>query len=169
MADSPLHVSHRIRSSRPPWLHGEQYIKAKLCKEHWSLIFQKVDRASSEALQSDDFTSVTFDDCVERLTRRCGISFSANAREVLRKLRSQRNIYQHLRVEAQPKAKLRFAAQCLDLVLDQLDTWSEPDDFDENALEARNALRSRLSNFHELSHLRLNRLGKQLESLRNLG
>jgi Abortive infection C-terminus len=29
MADSPFHVSHRIRSSRPPWLHGEQYTRAQ--------------------------------------------------------------------------------------------------------------------------------------------
>lgn len=147
----------------------ELIFKARLCKEHWSLIFQKLDKASSEALQSGDFCSVTFDDCVERFTRICGISFSASAREVLCKLRSQRNIYQHLRFEAQPEAKLLFAAQCLDLVLDQLDTWFEPDDFDENAQEARNALRSRLSNFHELSHVRLSRLSNQVESLRNSG
>jgi hypothetical protein len=106
----------------------ELIFKARLCKAHWSLIFQKLDKVSREALQAGDFCSVTFDDCVERLTRICGISFSASVREVLRKRRSQRNIYQHLRFETPPQAKLLFAAQCLDLVLDHLETWFDPDD-----------------------------------------
>ncbi len=147
----------------------ELLFKARLCKEHWSLIFQKLETASIRTLQSGDFCSVNFDSSVERLTRICSISFPAKTREVLSRLRSQRNIYQHLRVETYPEASLPLAAQCLDLVLDLLETWFEPADFDENALEARSALRSRLSDFHQLRDVRLTRLSDQLKALRNTG
>lgn len=143
----------------------ELILKARLCKEHWSLIFQNPDKASMACLRSGEFCSATFDTCVVRLERISGFAFSSSSREVLRELRARRNCYQHLRVLPDPRAATPLAGKVLDFLLGFLDRCFDSQDFTSSAHEALQELRPRLSEFHELREIRLAQLRSQLQSL----
>jgi hypothetical protein len=147
----------------------ELILKARLCKEHWSLIFQNPDKASADCLRSGEFCSVTFDTCVIRLERICGVTFSTSAREVLRDLRARRNCYQHLRIAPDPRAATPLAGKVLHFLLGFLDTSLESDDFTSPSHEALRELRPRLGEFHDLRETRLAQLKVQIQSLLQAG
>ncbi|MGH7927193.1 MAG: hypothetical protein ACREQV_05315 [Candidatus Binatia bacterium] len=46
----------------------EVLLKARLIRDHWSLVFEKPSAASSAARASGDFKSVTLEDTLSRLT-----------------------------------------------------------------------------------------------------
>lgn len=147
----------------------ELVFKARLCKKDWSLIFQNREKATLETLRSGDFCSATFDACVERLNRECGIPFGTQTRDSLRALRARRNCYQHLRLTPEPEAVAPLAARCLDLILDLLESLFDESDFDDNGKEALDAIRTRLSDFSSLRQQRLARLAGKLKDLLDAG
>ena len=144
----------------------ELVLKARLCKEHWSLIFQSIEKASLEALNTGGFSSVNFDTCIKRLEKIASVSLSRDSLIVFDKLRTQRNLYEHFRLMQDMYAIVPLAAQCLDTILDMMATWFDPSDFDIDTSRIREALRPRLSEFVELRQHRLQRLSEQLERLR---
>jgi len=148
----------------------ELILKARLCKEHWSLIFQSPDKASPEALRSGNFTTVNFDTCIKRLKGIANISIPQNISNTLYELRAQRNIYQHFRIAITPTAleAIPLTARCLDAVLDIIDTWFETGDFYESSKEAIEILRPRLSSLDRFREHRLMRLKSRLANIKTL-
>jgi hypothetical protein len=65
-------------------------LEARLCKKDWFLIFQNLDKASADFLNSGEFCSVTLDTCVGRLERNGGVALRAPERKVRRELRARR-------------------------------------------------------------------------------
>ncbi|MDC0994002.1 hypothetical protein OAR16_00150 [bacterium] len=143
----------------------ELIFKARLCKEHWSLIFQNPDKASVDCLHSGAFCSVSFDTCVVRLDRICGVSFRDQDRTLLEKMRKRRNCYQHYYVLSNSITKEYFVEEVLDFVLDFLERNFEENDFTVLANEALSDLRPLLTQFHRLKETRLKKLNSQLRSL----
>ena len=45
----------------------ELFLKARLFKEHWSLIVSKIEKVTIQGFQNGDFQSVTIDECLQRL------------------------------------------------------------------------------------------------------
>ena len=52
----------------------ELLIKFRLLEEHWAFIFEDVNKANKESLDSGNFKSVNFNVGIERLVNLCGIS-----------------------------------------------------------------------------------------------
>lgn len=52
----------------------ELLIKFRLLEEHWAFIFEDVNKANKESLDSGNFKSVSFNVGIERLVNLCGIS-----------------------------------------------------------------------------------------------
>jgi hypothetical protein len=69
----------------------EIVLKARLLKEHWSLIFANVDKASNAALSSGDFKSADFETVVTRLEQISSVKLSNRALADLDNLRKLRN------------------------------------------------------------------------------
>lgn len=77
----------------------ELLLKARLAKEHWSLIFTDANDASKNALGSGIFQSTTFKSTCKRLENIANIKISTEHREQLQQLQNTRNILQHLHAE----------------------------------------------------------------------
>jgi hypothetical protein len=45
----------------------ELFLKARLLREHWSLVVSKIEKASLQAFRNGEFVSVTMDECLQRL------------------------------------------------------------------------------------------------------
>jgi len=88
-----------IRSLKYSLLHAvasiELALKARLFKEHWSLIFTDVDKADMSALKSGDFKSADSQTVIERLRKIANVQISKGDLEDLNELRKVRNFIQH--------------------------------------------------------------------------
>ncbi|MCM3259096.1 hypothetical protein M3664_14920 [Paenibacillus lautus] len=70
-------------------------LKEILFREHWSLIFQKIETAKKEKLESGDFVSVNHDTLIQRLQDICGIKFEKQLLDDINWLRKERNKIEH--------------------------------------------------------------------------
>lgn len=88
-----------LRSLKYALLHSvasvELALKARLFKEHWSLIFADVDKADESALSGGDFRSADFQTVIDRLKRIATVQISKPDLEDLSELRKLRNCIQH--------------------------------------------------------------------------
>jgi len=90
-----LEATSSERDLRYALLHlaagAELLMKSWLLKEHWSLVFEKLDEAATNRLISGKFKTATPDQCIDRLERVVRINISERARGELERLRGLRN------------------------------------------------------------------------------
>src|SRR5262245_42592734 len=88
------------RSARLAVLHlaigVELLLKARLLKEHWSLVFEDVRKATPAALMNGDLKSVAPEDCLERLSSIADVRVNKHHTDALKELRKTRNALVHL-------------------------------------------------------------------------
>lgn len=73
----------------------ELAVKARLSLEHWSLVFEQLDKASLDRLYSGEFRSVGIEDAVERMENLARVQISDAAKRELGSLRNMRNRIAH--------------------------------------------------------------------------
>jgi hypothetical protein len=73
----------------------EIFLKARLLKEHWSLILADPKTANRSELSSGDFQSVSLDDAISRLRRTVGVKINQGAEARFDRLRKHRNKLVH--------------------------------------------------------------------------
>jgi endogenous inhibitor of DNA gyrase (YacG/DUF329 family) len=73
----------------------ELFLKARLLREHWSLVVSKVEKASLQAFRSGDFNSVTIDECLQRLGGIADVTLLTHEQECFRTIRDHRNKLVH--------------------------------------------------------------------------
>ena len=144
----------------------ELILKARLCKEHWSLIFQNPDKATLAGLRSGEFVSVNFEKSLSRLRRDCGVELSRDTRDVLSELRNRRNLYQHFRTDVDRPVITSVAARVLATLVDHLEEWFDESDFTAQASDVLSALRARLVDFHGLREARLALIEEDIETIK---
>lgn len=77
----------------------ELILKARLLKEHWSLVFSKLKAAEPEKLESGEFRSVSFSQARLRLKKIVGEELTSSERETFSQLRDHRNQLVHFATE----------------------------------------------------------------------
>lgn len=102
----------------------ELLLKQRLTQEHWSLIFNDVNKASLTAYESANFTSVASADCITRLRSICGVDISSVHQKSLMGLRRLRNKVEHFGFQVSREEGLSIATKtwsfALDFIEDQL-------------------------------------------------
>jgi hypothetical protein len=97
----------------------ELILKARLIKEHWSLIVKRPEEAALSQFQNGDFMSVSVDEALKRLANIGGDTFSQDETRCFKRLRDHRNKVVHFCHDAysrKPDAKLLeevAAEQCM--------------------------------------------------------
>jgi len=80
--DFILYAAEHVKQDSPrSWKYAllhlisgiELLLKSRLELEHWSLLFQEVDKANESSFDSGDFRSVDFDSLIQRLSGISGI------------------------------------------------------------------------------------------------
>ena len=80
----------------------ELLVKARIAREHWSLIFADVDRANHDKLTTGDFISVALPTALTRLEQIVGVSIDQSSRKHLDSLRQLRNRLTHFTATLDP-------------------------------------------------------------------
>lgn len=73
----------------------ELFLKARLVREHWSLVVSRPDKASQTAFQNGSFQSVGLDDAIDRLRNVAGEALARHEEACFRELRDHRNKLVH--------------------------------------------------------------------------
>ncbi len=76
----------------------ELLLKSILEREHWSLLFDDINKATKSALASGDFRSVEFGTAIKRVGNVVGLSLPRNDTDTLRLVRDLRNRLTHFTV-----------------------------------------------------------------------
>lgn len=99
----------------------ELLLKARLEKEHWSLLFQDARQLSKDKRDEGDFKSVDFDTAIERLENVAGVQIEDDDKKHLTKLQKVRNRVRHfvidmevMEVRAKLACALHFAVKFLE-------------------------------------------------------
>ncbi len=98
-AAEAVHRDEGPRSLKEAVLHlangVELLVKARIAREHWSLIFSNIDQASYDKLSKADFTSVDFPKALSRLEQIVGVPIDKSIRSRVEDLRQLRNRLTH--------------------------------------------------------------------------
>ncbi len=110
----------------------EMLLKARLMKEHWSLIVSKPDQANLAKFMAGDFSSVTLEDARARIRDVAGEDIGDDAYASFRALANHRNKMVHFfhnGLESDDKAKAQIVAEhsrCHRLSAAVQAQWSAP-------------------------------------------
>jgi len=129
----------------------EMLLKARLMKEHWSLIVSKPEQASLTKFQGGDFTSVTLEESRQRLRDVAGEDIGDDAYGSFRALANHRNKmihFFHADLDGDAKAKERIVAeQCRSwfYLHGLLRRWRQFNDFGSEVSRADRAMKKHRS------------------------
>ncbi|MGW4905043.1 hypothetical protein [Streptomyces sp. NPDC004270] len=146
----------------------EVLLKARLQREHWSLVFKDPGRATRE-----DFDGAAFESCgtvatVERLRDIVGIVFDKKETDGLKALAKDRNALQHYGLTHSAPAVEARAGQVLDFLMRFLEREFLPlleGQERETALEEMASVAAGVKNISSYVRQRLNRLRGELHGL----
>ena len=122
----------------------EILLKVRLAREHWSLVFRDVSKASKPARKTGDFRSVEFDSAIDRLSSICDVQFSKEHRQALRAVSNDRNALMHIGYMSHPSSVRPIAAKALNFMIsfiaDELEPYGIPEDASAFVERLRNGL-----------------------------
>ncbi|MDK2978301.1 MAG: hypothetical protein PWP52_1015 [Bacteroidales bacterium] len=110
----------------------ELVLKERLTREHWSLIFEKTDKANKQSLDSGDFVSTNFNGIKERLNNIINIKFDF---EDLNNLRIERNKIQHYRFTVNKKKNSQLIIKAVFSIISFIANYLEPSKFSKKEKE----------------------------------
>ncbi|WP_109001264.1 hypothetical protein [Streptomyces rishiriensis] len=146
----------------------EVLLKARLVREHWSLVFDSPSEATDRAFRSGDFKSCTINEAVTRLRNIAGVHITNKELDALKDLGRDRNALQHYGLTHNARALEARAGRVLDFLVRFLDDALLPD-FDQ---EERNSIgadmvqvRNGLDGVHTFITQRRRRLRGELKGL----
>jgi len=144
----------------------ELVLKERLRQEHWSLVFEDVDKANDTDYKSGNFRSVSFDTCVQRLKSICGIAFFESDRQrkkFLSDLRDKRHRLEHFGILDSIEALTSSSAKALSVLLTFINEELPPDDFSRIEFDMLGNIKSILSDFDALNAGRMKDLQSEIE------
>lgn len=100
----------------------ELLLKQRLSDEHWSLVFDNVNKASITKYDSIDFSSVRLSDCIQRLCFVCGVNIEERHKKSISRLRGLRNKVEHFSFEVSREEGLAVASKVFSFALDFVET-----------------------------------------------
>ena len=140
-------------------------LKEKLKQEHWSLIFENVNKANSKDLQSGDFISVYFETILNRIEHVCGIIFPENEIQSLRTLRYKRNKIEHFHFQDNKGAIVSITSKVLSVIISFIKYNISEDTISQNSLISLNTIRQKLPEFENFVKLRMSQIKSDIENV----
>lgn len=138
-------------------------LKYRLSKEHWSLLFEKIDQANMNIFESGKFTSVNSNTCIDRLKGICSVDIDEENIMKLKMLRERRNRLEHFGIVESESALKSSTAAVLGFLLDFIDQHVNIEELESNERELLDNIRSSSSDFRAFVEKRMKSIKKDLE------
>ena len=108
LKDAVLHLANGI----------ELLLKSRLAREHWSLIFSEVNRASYKELAKADFASVDYPTAVKRLKQIVRVEIDKSVGSHIENLRKLRNRLTHFTATLEPAQAKSLVAKSMNFCVE---------------------------------------------------
>jgi hypothetical protein len=126
--DTPRMLKHAVATLADGL---ELLLKSRLEIDDWKLLFADEGEASQEKYEQGSFKSVTVDEAVKRLKKRCSVNLPARHKKLLGRLRDMRNRIRHFTVTTTRAAALSLIVRsysfAIDFVADQIEPHRHAD------------------------------------------
>lgn len=96
----------------------ELVFKNILLEEHWTYVFQDMNKANQKDFASGNLRSVDSETLVDRLENFCDINFCDNDKKNLKRLREYRNKTEHFAVEYNVFAMENIIHKCISIIIE---------------------------------------------------
>ena len=106
-------------------------LKARLCREHWSLLVSNVDKTTLKKFKNGDFYGVGFEQCQERLLKILHLKKLKDDKDILKNLRETRNKIEHFIYDPKPPTAKSLLYKCLSFAIDFIDEHIKASNLDE--------------------------------------
>lgn len=98
----------------------ELVFKSRLNIEHWTYIFEDMNKASKKSYKDGSLKTVDSNTAIDRLEKMCGYSFDEKQKAHLKKLRDTRNRFEHGFINNNPKAVESIINKAVEVIVDFL-------------------------------------------------
>jgi len=142
----------------------ELVLKERLRREHWSLIFEKTDKANKLSLDKGDFVSVNFNGIKERLINIINITFDF---EDINKLRIERNKIQHYKFTLNKMENSQLIIKAVFSIISFITNFLEPSKFNKKEKELYIKILSLITSLYSRDPLILNEVSEIYEKQYN--
>ncbi len=142
----------------------ELVLKERLKLEHWSLVFEKIEKANWQSYELGEFVSVNIDTCIERLSGICQITFTPKEKEALTHLRKMRNKLEHFSIVDSVVAIRSATVKVLSIVLDFVSLHLPDEKFSQAETEMFTLIKAKLVELEEFVSHRMETLKPILEA-----
>jgi len=147
----------------------ELILKEILRKEHWSFIFEDINKANNKALESGDFMSVSFETIIKRLENIAGVEIPKESMSLIRDIRSRRNKIEHFILEENKEAVKSVVSKVLHSVFEIIDEYIDFDSSSPKAREIFEELKAKSLKFKEYTDVRCENIAPKIECLKKDG
>lgn len=144
----------------------ELVLKYRLSKEHWSLLFQDIDKSSLDSFKSGDFKSVDFESCISRLKKICSLEIQEEECKNLKFLKKKRNKFEHFGITDSEIALKSYSTKVLSFIIDFIDKNIPKEDINDSEYEILDEIRQNLAKFNEFVKHRLDEIQPIINSLK---
>jgi len=142
----------------------ELLLKDRLRREHWSLVFEDIDKADLDAYSSGDFVGVNLKTSIQRLIKLCDVDISSDEQRSLFNLRKSRNRLEHFATVDSLTALKASSAGVLSFTLDFISTELDVDELEENETNLLERIRKLLPDFEIFVKRRMKEINDILTS-----
>lgn len=98
----------------------ELVFKSRLNIEHWTYIFEDMNKASKRSYEDGSLKTVDSNTAIDRLEKLCGYLFDEKQKDHLRKLREARNRFEHAFINNNPRAIENIINKAVEVIVDFL-------------------------------------------------
>jgi len=145
----------------------ELILKEILKTEHWSLIFENVNKANYMHLRTGEFESASYETIISRLENIADISISGSAQKYIRELRKKRNRIEHFafkEIDVAIKSTVsKVLSHIIEIIKDNLDIKQ----YSARSQDLYKNILKKSAKFNEFTTLTKAKLAKDLEILKD--
>lgn len=153
---SVLHISAGI----------ELILKEILKIEHWSLIFENVNKANLTKLGTGDFESASYETVIHRLENIANINISENAKKYIRQLRNRRNRIEHFEFKEIDAAIKSIVSNVLSHIIEIIAENIIIKEYSKRSQTLYKDILKKSAKFNEFTTLTNDKLAKDLDVLK---
>jgi hypothetical protein len=140
----------------------ELILKYRLTQEHWSMIFKEIREAKITALETGNFRSVDFDECVARLENICQISLDGKSANNFKNLKERRNRIMHFDIDESIMSLKALFVKVLNSILDFINKNIDVSKLSDEEKDQISSIRRSFRNFDDFVKKRMNEIKSEL-------
>lgn len=147
----------------------ELILKEILKNEHWSFIFEDINKANKKGLESGDFISVSFETIIKRLENIAEMEIPKESISLIRDIRKRRNKIEHFILEENEEAIKSIVSMVLHSIFEIINEYIDFNSCSEKAKEMFNILKAKSLKFKEYTSVKFTNIIPEIECLEKEG